>query len=202
MGNNSLPKDLRAYIGRKYFLRIAGYILWVVVWIFNYLYYMQDKQRVQILPTILLGVFVLVGGIFLFRINACIAESTYSGTLESTTIHRNFGRGRSMDGKFSLDEYTYLKMTVRTSSGKRKRIRVQIFDNGFSGYYTDGCGIISIKGLNYPLSQKPAVSGTRICAVCGFTALPNDSGLIRPDGTVVNSCPSCGHTLISCEKSD
>ena len=80
-------------------------------------------------------------------------------------------------------------------NGKRGRVKLQLFEDGYDMYYRQGDTIVCFGGLDYPISLQAEARGEHICTVCGVRKYPR----LDKNGIVVNDmkvCESCGHSLV------
>jgi hypothetical protein len=202
MKKHKIPKqnkDLKRYAFLKQAKRAIGFCVYCAIFALAYLFYLQGELREPLHP-LLLAIFVaavLISGAFIFRMGSFLSERSVSGSIHSIKLTRNYGRGMTRSAGFSLDFHTFFKITVVGGIGKKHRVKVQLFDDGFDGYYAEGEKIAAFRGLNYPLSIDAELRGEHICAVCGVRCYDKDRG----DGSFVRRdkgdlCPSCNHTMI------
>ena len=206
MKKHKIPKenkDLRRYALLKQAKRAIGFFVYCAIFALAYLFYLKGDLR-EPLPPVLLLIFVaavLISGAFIFRLGSFLSERSVSGTVRSIKLTRNYGRGITRSAGFSLDFHTFLKMTVVDDNGKKHRVKIQLFDDGFDGYYAEGETIAAFRGLNYPLAIDAEHRGEHICTVCGVRCYDKDRG----DGSFVRHnkgdlCHSCNHTMIDVEE--
>ena len=133
--------------------------------------------------------------------NRFVSDISFTGKIVSMSFTRNFDRGLSRNASTKIDEHTYLKMTCVDDSGKRRKIKVMLFADGYDGYFGEGKTIVKYKGLNYPICPESEAEGTHLCAVCGVRTYYKDGRIIHGEaqprmiGDLI-ICRSCNHTLI------
>ena len=197
-----IPKensDLRRYAVLKQVKRAVGFLAYCATFALAYHFYLQGALR-EPLPPLFLAIFiaaVVISGVMIFRFDRLFTDKSVSGKIVSIEVTRSYGRGMNRRAGFSLDFHTYNNITLTDGGGRRHRIKVQLFDDGFDGYYREGETIAAFRGLNYPLSLDAEGRGEHICTVCGVRCYDRDrgeEGLIRKgeDGL----CPSCRRTMI------
>ncbi len=144
---------------------------------------------------------ILVSGWLVCMMPRYTSDVSFTGKIVSMSLTRNFDRGLSRNASTKLDEHTYLKMTCIDSNGKRRRLRIMLFADGYDGYFAEGKTIVKYKGLNYPICPESEAEGTHLCAVCGVRTYYKDGKIIhgeaqpRMAGDLI-ICRSCNHTLI------
>ena len=148
------------------------------------------------------AVVVLGSGWFIFNLSKTVTDKSFTGVIKDLSYTRSFDRGLNRKAGASLDDHTYVRIKVSTPSGKRRRVKVRLFDDGYDGYYAEGRTIIKYKGLNYPLCLESERDGAHLCAVCGVRTYYKEGKLIHgeampeiKDGLII--CRSCGHSLIN-----
>ena len=144
---------------------------------------------------------VAVSGWMICFMNRFVFDHSFSGKIEKMSFSRSFGRGLSRNAKLSIDYHTYIKLVACDERGKKHKVKVQLFDDGYDGYYKEGGEVVKFRGLNYPLCLESEVEGAHMCAVCGVRTCYVEGktvhGTLKPefrDGTMI--CRSCGHTMI------
>ena len=193
--------DLRRYATLKQTWRIVGFVIYCAVIALAYLFYLGGALRKPLEP-IFLVIFifaVIISGAFIFRTDRFLSDKNLSGRIESIKVKRNYGRGMTRNAKLSLDFHTYNKIKITDGKGKHHTLTVQLFDDGFDGYYSEGDEIIAFRGLNYPLSLEAERRGEHLCSVCGARCYDKEKreGSLISNGT---SCPACSKTMINTEE--
>lgn len=196
---------------------LRKYSLWRVIkpplWYFIYIaflalsFYFYLERRPENLGGLawwihlLFAFVIIVSGWFIFRMTEWCLDKAISGKIESHEVVRSYGRGLSRGAKTVVDFHTYLKITVITDSGKRKKVSVPLFDDGYDGYYKTGSLLLKYKGLNYPICPDSEAEGSHLCTVCGVRTYYKEGkavhGEAQPeirDGLVI--CRSCGRSLV------
>ena len=150
---------------------------------------------------------ILVSGWFVCMMSRFASDVSFTGKIVSMSLTRNFDRGLSRNASTKLDEHTYLKMTCIDSRGKRRKLKIMLFADGYDGYFAEGKTIVKYKGLNYPICPENEAEGTHLCAVCGVRTFYKDGKIIHGEaqprmlGDLV-LCRSCNHTLINFDKKE
>lgn len=198
-------RDLRKYSLRSIIKPPLWYFVFVALLAFSFYFYLERRPEglgglawwVHLIFTLV----VLLSGWFIFRMTAWCLDKPLSGRIEGQEVSRSYGRGLSRGARTVVDFHTNLKITVVTDSGKRKKITVPLFDDGYDGYFKNGSQILKYKGLNYPICPESEATGSHLCTVCGVRTYYKEGkavhGEAQPeirDGLVI--CRSCGHTLV------
>ncbi len=198
-------KDLKRFAfwrNMKYLLLFVGYLCF---WSFGLLFYLSRRyvgaSRLEWWVYLLFTLTMLISGWCICFMNRFIFDRSRTGRLSETQYTRNFDRGLSRRGKFSLDEHTYIKAKLVLPDGKTKKVKFPLFDDGYDGYYCEGDEIVKFRGLNYPLSLRAEEEGIHLCTVCGVRTFYKEGkaihGEAQPeirDGLLI--CRSCKHTMI------
>ena len=208
MRRNAIPKQNRD-VRRYAFANIVKFPLFYLAYIafFAYAFFFYLERRPVSLGSfpwwvyLIFALVVLVSGWIVCRMGKWLFDVDLCGRIESYKFVRNYGRGLSRGAKTVTDFHTYIKITVITDKGKKKRVTFPLFEDGYDGYYKNGSLLIKYKGLNYPICPDSEVEGAHICAVCGVRTFYKEGkavhGEAQPemrDGLII--CRSCGHTLI------
>ena len=183
--------DLRRYALLKNAKRLIFCLLYYAFFILAYLFYIEDTRHEPLSP-LYLAIFafaVMISGFFIFKMNSFFFDRSLVGTVQAISLVRNYDRGINRRAKHSFDFHTYLKIVITDKSGRRRKIRVPLFDDGFDGYYKDGDTVAAFRGLNYPLSLEAERRGEHICMICGVRSY-------EKKGQVQDRCPSCNYSLI------
>ncbi len=202
MNLNKIPrrnKDLKTYAFFANFKRIVLYLLYIAFWAVGYLVYLERplSKPFGLWPMLIFMTAVLVSGFVIFKVNKFLFDTSIRGRIDSFKITRNYDRGMNRQGKTSLDQHTYINLYVSSGRVIKRKIKLQLFDDGYDLYYREGDSIIAFRGLNYPLCVEAEERGERICAVCGVRRYNRvqDGRLINPSDT----CECCGHSFINIE---
>ncbi len=209
MKKNRIPernRDLKRYARLKNMKYPLFFLLYAALFCGGFLYFVLNRYdgaeplRPWVYP-VFFGV-VLVSGWFVSLMNRFVGDRSLRGRIEGSRYLRNFDRGLSRKGGFSLDDHTYLRAKVILPNGKRKALRIPLFEDGYDGYYREGDEIVNFRGLNYPLCLRAEEEGAHLCTVCGVRTYYQEGrtihGEAQPelrDGLLV--CRSCKHTLIN-----
>ena len=212
MKAHEIPKgntDLKAYAFKKNAKRLLGFFGYVAFFFLAFWFYLErryeDAEPFSVWVYIIFTAVVLVSGWVICRMGRFVGESNFSGEIKRVALTRNYDLGLSREGKLALDEHTYLKIATVTENGKRKRVKVQLFDDGYDGYYREGGTVVCFRGLNYPLCLESEGEGSHLCGVCGVRTFYKDGRVIHgeaqpelKDGRLI--CRVCKHTLINVEE--
>ena len=134
---------------------------------------------------------VVVGGWFVCCMTRFVSDRYACGRIRSMRMVRSYGRALSRKAKPTVGFYNYLKVDLACEGGP-KSVKVQIFEDGYDGYYREGGTLVKFRGLNYPICLESEAEGAHICAVCGVRCYNGNS--TKGDGVLI--CPSCGRSLI------
>lgn len=201
MKKYKIPKknvDLRFYAAIRNLKRIFFYVLIVVVMNLAMLSYLD--KRVAGLPPIKWWVYlifetvVIVGGWIVCNMSLFVTDRYASGRIKSMKTVRSYGRFLSRNGKMDVGPYNYLKVALVCKHGRRT-VRIQLFEDGYDGYYRDGGTLVKFRGLNYPLCLESEADGVHICSVCGVRYDEQDRAA---DASL--TCYTCRHTLIDVDE--
>ena len=145
---------------RKYALwKNSKYLLFFVIYVafFCYAFIAYAGRRPEDADPLAWWIYLLFLGVVLLSgwIICCMGrflfDRSFTGKIQGTRFVRNYGRGLSRRATMSVDFHTYLKITAVTDLGRRKRVSVPLFDDGYDGYYREDCTIVKFRGLTYPL---------------------------------------------------
>ena len=196
MRKYNIPKkntDLRRYAFRRYFARSFGFVVYVAVWAIGYAVYLGGPLAKPLEP-LAMAVFclaVVTSGWMIFRMGDVVFKRTVCGRLISQKITRSYDRGMNRRAGASTGYNTYVNFCLLDKGEKKRRVKLQLFEDGYGLYYKEGDMIVSLRGLNYPLCIESEKNGEHICAVCGARRHGKDC-----DGSSPATCESCGHSLI------
>ena len=123
-----------------------------------------------------------------------VTDRYASGRIKSMKTVRSYGRFLSRNGKMDVGPYNYLKVALVCKHGRRT-VRIQLFEDGYDGYYRDGGTLVKFRGLNYPLCLESEADGVHICSVCGVRYDEQDRAA---DASL--TCYTCRHTLIDVDE--
>lgn len=198
MKKYKIPKknaDLRFYAVRRNLKRIFSYVLIVVVMNLSMMSYLD--KRVAGLPPIKWWVYlifeaiVVAGGWIVCNMSLFVTDRYASGRIRSMKTVRSYGRFLSRNAKLDVGPYNYLKVVLACKGGRRS-VRIQLFEDGYDGYYREGGTLVKFRGLNYPLCLESEADGVHICSVCGVRSY--DKGEDTKGKQLV--CETCRHTII------
>lgn len=198
-------KDLRRYAVWRNLKYLLGFVLYIAVMAAAFIFFLngrnEDLEPLRWWVYVLYPVAVLASGWFIFRMTRFCSDKSFSGEIVDLSYSRDFGRGINREARFSLDYHTYRTISVIDSKGKKRRVKVTLFDDGYDGYFEEGRTLVKYRGLNYPLCTESEEEGNHICAVCGVRTYYKEGKMKDGESvpTVIDGvmiCRSCGHTLI------
>lgn len=208
MKKYKIPKenrDLQRYALWRNLWRLLGYVAYVTVLAVAFASFLagrhEDAEPLKWWIYPLYGAVVLVSGWFIVNMTRFFGDSTVCGVIKEMSFERNFDRGLNRKAGISIDDHTYVRMRIVTPSGRTRRIRVMLFDDGYDGYFAEGRTVVKYRGLNYPICLESEEEGIHICAVCGVRTFYKEGKMIHGEpmpqrqGELI-VCRSCGHTLI------
>lgn len=207
---SKLNSNLKKYASISMIKCILYYLAYIVFMFAAFLFFIknrhEDAEPLQQWVYIIFPAFVLISGWWLFSVNRFFFERTVSGRIVKYNIKRNYGRSMKRNASFVIKEFTYIYLTIESNTGKYKRIKVQLFDDGYDGYYKDGDMIIRYRGLNYPISIESELNNVHLCPVCGVRTYYDEAKHV--DGTWIPEfendlikCRCCGHLLLDIRSS-
>ena len=183
-------RDLKLYVLRRDLFRVLGYILWVFAlymgaWSYNYNHPNYPHYRLIVGWKMAIWIlFAVISGFLLFRIWKLFCDCTFSGIIEVASLSRSYSSsndpGKGNDYDFRLNTY----LTVRTESGKKRRIRFEQ-KPGFYLYYHEGNRVTHLHGLPYPVNTDPTAPHGYVCSACG-----------AHHERFADRCHTCNHSLI------
>ncbi len=183
--------DLRRYALLKNAKRLIFCLLYYAFFALAYLFYLEDARHKPLSPPylVIFSLAVIISGFLIFKMNSFFFDRSFTGKIRAISFARNYDRGINRRAKHSFDFHTYLRIVITDKRGRRRKIRVPLFDDGFDGYYKDGDTVAAFRGLNYPLSLEAESRGERICVICGVRSY-------EKKGQAQDRCPSCNYSLI------
>lgn len=208
MHKYKIPKanaDLRRYALWKNLKYLLGYIAYIALMASAFLFFLNGRHenleplRWWVYPVFCVA--VLISGWFIFCMNRFVGDRSFTGRIVSMTFKRDFDRGLNRQAGLSVDDHTYVKITVTDAKGRRRRTKVMLFDDGYDGYFREGRTLVKYRGLNYPLCLQSEEEGVHLCSVCGVRTYYKEGKMIhgetqpKLDGNKL-ICRACGHTLI------
>lgn len=189
-------RDVRARAFLRNFCRIALYCAYIALWAVGYEFYLLypiNKPFVWWVMLIFCAA-VAISGWIIFDMTKFLFERSFSGRIESMKVTRSYGRGVTRRGKLKIDYHTFRVLYVRNENGKRKKIRFQLFDDGYDLYYREGDRIVYFRGTRYPLCIEAEERGEHICVLCGVRVNePKHHGEREVD---TDRCEACRRSLI------
>ena len=212
MKKYTIPKenaDLRKYAFWHNWWRPIAFVAYIAVLFAAFAFFVLGRHEdIEPLKWWVYPAFtaaVLVSGWFIFNVKRFFFDRNVSGVISEMSFERNFGRGLNRSAGVTIDDHTYVRMTVKTDTGKRKRIRATLFDDGYDGYYAEGREIIKFRGFNYPVCIESEKNGSHLCVVCGVRTFYKQGKMIHGEAEPARLgdliiCRSCGHTLLKIEE--
>ena len=198
--------DLKRFARWKNLKYLLGYVAYcaflsVAFWFFVTGRY-EDAPPLMWWVYPLYALLVLVSGWFIFCMNRFVFDKSCSGSVRSISVTRSFDRGLSRGAGFRLDFHTYIKILIVDENGKKKKVKAQLFEDGYDGYFEEGDTVVKFRGLNYPLCLESEGEGAHLCSVCGVRTYYLEGRM--PDGSLIPEmidghivCRACGHTMIN-----
>ncbi|MBE6684681.1 MAG: hypothetical protein E7592_03405 [Ruminococcaceae bacterium] len=198
MKKYKIPKenaDLRFYAVARNFKRIFFYVLILVVMNLAMLSYL-DKRVAGLPPIKWWGYFVfemivVVVGWIVCNMSLFVTDRYAVGRIKSMRTVRSYGRFLSRNAKIDVGPYSYLKVALACKRGRRT-VRIQLFEDGYDGYYREGGTLVKFRGLNYPLCLESEADGVHICSVCGVRTYDKEENTTKEQLI----CETCRHTII------
>lgn len=199
-------RDLLRYVRNRRIKSLVGYAIYIAVFVAAYIFYINDERYMGISPlmTLIFALIVLISGFFIFRIGKLLCDRSFTGQIRTISFSRDYGRGMNRRASLSIDYHTYIIITTKNSKGRKKRILIPLFDDGYDGYYSEGDTVVYFGGSNYPLSLESERKGEHICAVCGVRRNDKEDKLPDIDRYFdaelgLYFCRCCGKSLINVE---
>ncbi len=193
-------RDLKRFAFWTNFKRIFTFIIYIAVWVLAYRFYLMYPINKPFVWWVMLifVLLVLVSGWIISEMSRFVLEKSLVGKIESIKLSRTYGRGMMRDGKRSIDYHTFMILSISDESGKKRKVRFQLFDDGYNMYYKEGKTAVFFRGLNYPLCLEKSESDENICVVCGV----RNCDIKRQDSVSEKRvcCASCGKSLINVEE--
>ena len=196
--------DLKSYAVMKNLKYLCFYILYILFFAAAFVFFInrryEDAEPLSVWAYILFPVAVLLSGWFICCMHRFACDKYVCGRINGTKYLRDYGRGLDRRAGLAVDFHTYVKLEVIDEKGRKRRVRVPLFADGFDGYYAEGGEMVKLRGLNYPLVKESLEKGVLLCAVCGVRTFVSE---IQVDGAISPKrigdryiCRSCGHSLI------
>ena len=195
----SIPKenrDLRRAAFMRNFKRITYFLLYVGLWVAGYLFYRSNPltKPLEWWAMLIFCAMIAVSGFFIFDIGKFLSEKSFVGIVKSMSVSRNYGRGVTRDGRFKIDYHTYRVLKITDSKGKKRKLKFQLFDDGYDLYYREGDTVVYFRGMQYPMSLEAEERGEHICVNCGVRVAKTQKHGERPKNT--DFCEACGKSLV------
>lgn len=197
--------DLGTYAKRKNLKYLVLYIAYILFFSAAFLFFVFNRHedatplRIWVYPVYFAA--VLLSGWFVCCMHRFAWDRSFRGTVKDTGFTRSFDRGLTRKAGFAIDDHTYVKITAIDENGKKRSVRVQLFDDGYDGYYREGGTIVKYRGLNYPICPESEREGAHLCAVCGVRTYYLEGRQVYGESVPeirngVLICRLCGHTMI------
>ncbi|MBQ8409546.1 MAG: hypothetical protein IJY39_11865 [Clostridia bacterium] len=201
-------KDLRKYALWTTLKRPLFYALYIAFFGYAFWFYLEkrheDAEPLTWWVYWLFAAVVVVSGWLLCNMSRFFLDRPVCGIIGDSRFVRNYGRGLSRRATLSVDFHTYVKLTVITEKGKKRRVTVPLFDDGYDGYYRAGGTLVKLRGLTYPLCVESEKDGVHLCTVCGVRTYYKEGKAVNGEAEpeIVNGmliCRCCGKTMINVE---
>ena len=189
-------QDVRRAAFMRNFKRITYFLIYVALWAAGYLFYRSNPltKPLEWWAMLIFCTFVVVSGFCIFNVGKFLSERSVVGIIKSMSMSRGHGRGVTRDGRFKIDYHTYRILKIIDSRGKKRKLRFQLFDDGYDLYYREGDTVVCFRGMSYPLSIESEERGEHICVNCGVRVLETKKHGERPTNT--DFCEACGKSLV------
>ncbi len=189
-------RDVRRAAFMRNFKRITLFLLYAALWALGYLFYLSNPYNKPFSwwAMLIFCILIAVSGFFLFDVGKFLTEKSFVGIVKSMSVSRTYGRGVTRDGKFKIDYHTYRVLKITDSKGKKRKLRFQLFDDGYDLYYREGDTVAYFRGTTYPLSLESEGRGEHICVMCGVRVIEPRHHKDREVNT--EYCEACGKTLV------
>jgi hypothetical protein len=201
--------DLRKYAVWKNLKYLLGYVAYIAFFFSAFVYYVQHRPEDAdaLLPWVypIFAGFVVVSGWIACCMDRFVFDHSMSGAISGTAFVRNYGRGLSRKATVSVDFHTYLKIDVTNEKGRKRSVKIPLFDDGYDGYYQENGTLVKFRGLTYPICIESEREGAHLCCICGVRTYYKEGkqifGEAEPeivDGLI--KCRCCNHTLIDIDE--
>lgn len=189
-------RDVRRAAFMRNFKRITLFLLYAALWALGYLFYLSNPlhKPFEWWAMLIFCVIVVLSGSFIFNIGKFLTEKSFVGIIKSMSVSRTYGRGVTRDGRFKIDYHTYRVLKITDSKGKKRKLKFQLFDDGYDLYYREGDTVTYFRGTTYPLSLEAEERGEHICLLCGVRAIETKKHGERQTNT--EYCEACGRGLV------
>ena len=189
-------RDVRRAAFMRNFKRITLFLLYAALWALGYLFYLSNPIHKPFTwwAMLIFCVIVVLSGSFIFNIGKFLTEKSFVGIIKSMSVSRTYGRGVTRDGRFKIDYHTYRVLKITDSKGKKRKLKFQLFDDGYDLYYREGDTVTYFRGTTYPLSLEAEERGEHICLLCGVRAIETKKHGERQTNT--EYCEACGRGLV------
>lgn len=190
-------RDVKRAAFLRNFKRIAFFLAYIAIWALGYKFYLlyPINKPFEWWVMLVFCFAVTVSGWIIFDMTKFCRERSFVGVIKEMKVTRNYGRGLSRDGKFKIDYHTYRVLVIVDSKGRKRRLSVQLFDEGYDLYYREGDTVAYFRGTTYPLSIEAEERGEHICVMCGVRAIETKRHGERKVNT--DCCERCGKSLIN-----
>ena len=190
-------RDVKRAAFLRNFKRIAFFLAYIAIWALGYKFYLlyPINKPFEWWVMLVFCFAVTVSGWIIFDMTKFCRERSFVGVIKEMKVTRNYGRGLSRDGKFKIDYHTYRVLVIVDSKGRKRRLSVQLFDEGYDLYYREGDTVAYFRGTTYPLSIEAEERGEHICVMCGVRVIETKRHGERKVNT--DCCERCGKSLIN-----
>ena len=189
-------RDVKRAAFLKNFKRIALYLAYIAIWALGYKFYLSypiNKPFVWWVMVIFCVAVALSGWIF-FDVTKFVRERNLEGRIEAMKVTRSYGRGVTRQGRFRIDYHTYRVLIVRDQKGRKRKLRFQLFDDGYDLYYREGDRVAYFRGTTYPRCYEAEERGEHICVICGVRV--NEPKHHGEREVNLDYCEACRKSLI------
>ena len=201
--------DLQKYAAWKNVKYLLAYVVYIAFFFSAFVYYVQHRPEDAdaLLPWVypIFAGFVVVSGWIACCMDRFLFDHNLSGVIHGTEVVRNYGRGLSRKATVSVDFHTYLKIKAVNEKGRKRSVKIPLFDDGYDGYYQENATVVKFRGLTYPICIESEMEGAHLCGVCGVRTYYKEGKLIfgEAEPEIVDGlikCRCCNHTLIDIDE--
>lgn len=192
--------DVRRAAFMRNFNRVALFLFYAGLWAVGYLFYLSNPHNKPFSWWVMLifCVTILISGYFIFNVGKFLTEKNLVGIIKSMSVSRTYGRGVTREGRFKIDYHTYRVLKIVDSKGKKRKLKFQLFDDGYDLYYREGDRVAYFRGTKYPICFEAEERGEHICVMCGVRVKETRRHGDREANT--DYCEACGYSLINTDE--
>ena len=189
-------RDVRRSAFFRNFRKIALYIAYIIMWAFAYMFYLKAPlhRKFEWWLMLIFCAVVLGSGWLIFNVKKFVSDRSIKGRIETMKMSRTYGRGVSREGRIKVDYQTLRILKIREANGKCRKLRFQLFDDGYDLYYREGDEVIYFRGTRYPLCAEAEKRGEHICVLCGVRV--NEPRHFGEREANLDYCEACKKTLV------